>query len=105
VEGGRNRDITLSVEIEFQRSGGYAGLTLGTKVDTEELPPTEARQLEDLVAKLEGEQASAPKPDRFQYDVTVRRGGKAESYSLGEQDLTPEARELVKRLMERARKR
>jgi hypothetical protein len=93
------------VEIAFQRSGGVAGLTMGCEVDTEKLPPAEARELEALVEKVEASGAGAPaKPDRFQYELTVTRGGKSRSFQLGEQALTPEGRELVKRLTERARK-
>jgi hypothetical protein len=96
------------LQIEFQRSGGFAGLTMGTNVDTAELPPDEARELEELVESLEasgvGESATAGQPDRFQYDLTIRRGGKKRSFRLAEQELTPDARELVQRLVERARK-
>jgi hypothetical protein len=95
------------VEIGFQRSGGVAGLTMGTEVDTEKLPPAEGRELERLVERVEAEGAgkSAPaKPDRFQYDLTIKRGGQTRRLQLAEQELTPEGRELVKRLTERARK-
>jgi hypothetical protein len=95
------------VEIAFQRSGGVAGLTMGCEVDTEKLPPAEARELEELVEKLEASGAGSggpAQPDRFQYELTVTRGGKARSFQLAEQALTPEGRELVKRLTERARK-
>jgi len=82
------------VHIEFQRSGGFAGLTMRTEVDTSELPPEDAEVFERLVKSLEGRgvggSSSAGKPDRFQ---------------LAEQDLTPEARELVSLLVERARRR
>ena len=96
------------MEIAFQRSGGVAGLTMGADVDTEKLPADEARELEQLVEKLEASGAGAGggpgKPDRFQYDVTVRRGKEERRYQVGEEELTPEGRELVKRLTERARK-
>ena len=96
------------MEIGFQRSGGFGGLTMGADVDTEKLPAAEARELEQLVEKLEasgaGETAAPGKPDRFQYEVTVRRGGKERCFRLAEQELTPEGRELMKRLTERARK-
>ena len=97
------------MEIAFQRSGGFAGLTMAAEVDTEKLPAGEARELEHLVERLEasgaGETAAAGKPDRFQYEVTVRRGKQERCYRIGEQELTADARELVKRLTERARKR
>jgi hypothetical protein len=94
--------------IGFQRSGGFAGLTISTAVDTAKLPPDEARELEQLVGKLEasgvGETPAAGKPDRFQYEVTVKRDGETKCYRMAEHELPPAGRELVKRLTERARK-
>jgi hypothetical protein len=97
------------LRIEFQRSGGFAGLTMGTKIDTAEFPPEEARTFERLVESLEksgvGDSPPPGKPDRFQYDLTITRGGKSRRFQLAEQELTPEARELVNLLVERARQR
>jgi hypothetical protein len=97
------------LRIEFQRSGGFAGLTMSTEVDTSELPPEDAEVFERLVTSLEksgvGDSPAAGKPDRFQYELTVTRGKDSRRFRLGEQDLTPEARELVSLLVERARQR
>ena len=97
------------LRIEFQRSGGFAGLTMRTEVDTSELPPEDAEVFERLVASLErsGIGASPPpgKPDRFQYELTVTRGKDSRRFQLAEQELTPEARQLVSLLVERARQR
>jgi hypothetical protein len=95
------------LRIEFQRSGGFAGLTMGTQVDAAELPPEEARVFERLVESLERSGAcDAPppgRPDRFQYELTITRGDQSRRFQLAEQELTPEARELVNLLVERAR--
>lgn len=97
------------LRIEFQRSGGFAGLTMRTEVDTSELPPEDAEVFERLVDRLEGSGVgdSPPpgKPDRFQYELTVTRGKESRRFRLAEQDLTPEARELVSLLVERARQK
>lgn len=96
------------LRIEFQRSGGFAGLIMGTKVDTATLPPQEARVFEQLVESLEksgaGDSPPPGKPDRFQYELTITRGKQSRRFQLAEQELTPEARELVNLLVERARK-
>ena len=96
------------LRIEFRRSGGFAGLTIGTEVDTAELPPEEARVFERLAESLErsgvGDSPPPGKPDRFQYELTITRGGKSRRFQLAEQELTPEARELVNLLVERARR-
>jgi hypothetical protein len=95
------------LRIDFQRSGGFAGLTMGTTVDTSELPPEDAQVFERLVECLEksgvGDAPPAGRPDRFQYELTITRGDDSHRYELAEQDLTPEARELVSLLVERAR--
>lgn len=82
---------------------------MGTKVDTAELPPEEARLFERLVESLEksgaGDSPTPGKPDRFQYELTITRGKESRRFQLAEQELTPEARELVTLLVERARKR
>ena len=95
------------LRIEFQRSGGFAGLTMGTTIDTAELPPEEAREFERLAESLEksgaGDSAPPGKPDRFQYELTITRGDQSRRFQLAEQELTPAARELVNLLVERAR--
>jgi hypothetical protein len=96
------------LRIEFRRSGGFAGLTMGTQVDTAKLPPEEARVFERLIESLEGSGAGdsppAGKPDRFQYELTITRGDQSRRFQLAEQELTPETRELVNLLVERARR-
>lgn len=81
---------------------------MSTEVDTSELPREDAEVFERLVECLEGSgpgaSPAAGKPDRFQYDLTVTRGQESRRFQFAEQDLTPEARELVSLLVERARK-
>ena len=97
------------LRIEFQRSGGFAGLTMRTEVDTSELPPEDAEVFERLVGCLEasgvGDEPPPGQPDRFQYELTVTRGKESRRFQLAEQDLTPEMLELVSLLVERARQR
>ena len=80
-----------------------------TEVDTSELPPEDAEVFERLVECLErtgvGDSPPQGKPDRFQYELTVTRGQESRRFQLAEQDLTPETRELVSLLVERARTR
>ena len=80
-----------------------------TEVDTSELPPEDAEVFERLVESLErsgvGDSPPPGRPDRFQYELTVKRGQDSRRFQLAEQDLTPETRELVNLLVERARQR
>jgi hypothetical protein len=66
------------MKIEFSRSGGFAAPAMKQKIeiDTAELPPGEASQLESLVegadlASLASQDAQPPRPDEFRYRITV----------------------------------
>jgi hypothetical protein len=95
------------LHVDFARSGGFAGLTLGTSVDADELPPADRAELERLVRAVEASGAlksTRPGVDRFQYDVTISRGRESKHVSVGESDLTPEVKALSEWLLERARR-
>ena len=82
------------LKVRFERSGGFAGMTLTREVDAAKLPPDEARRLRELVdgAGFFTLPASGPPargPDRFQYVVEVEQGGRRHSVRAG--DDAPEA--------------
>jgi hypothetical protein len=90
------------MQLKVRRTGGFAGIARESPVlDTDSLPPDEARELHALVeeANLDevGEPAGARGPDRFTYELTIddRR------VTLPESEMTPARRELVKRLERR----
>ncbi len=92
--------------IELARSGGVAGITLRSSLDTSDLPPEEADMMESLVdnADLDRLPAVAARPgavDRFQYDLVVTRGGQRHVVSVGEKELTPQLRQLIDEVMAR----
>jgi hypothetical protein len=97
------------LQVELERSGGFAGVTLHASVDTATLPPAEADTVRRLVdqADLDALARRPPTPsrapDRFQYDLTVTRGGRRQHLSLGETAVTPELRPLLDHLLQRAR--
>jgi hypothetical protein len=98
---------TQGLHVDFARSGGFAGLTLETSVDADELSPEEQAELERLVGAVEaaGEvESTRPGVDRFQYDVAILRGDEKKEFSVGETDLTPELKALSDWLLERARR-
>ncbi len=96
------------MRIEFERSGGIAGISLKTSVDTSQLPPAEAAQLEQLVhaadLALLRPRPPGPGADRFQYDLTIWEGKRRQRVSLSETQLTPELRPLIELLLDRARR-
>lgn len=96
------------IRIDLERSGGFAGVSLKASVDTSQLPPEEARTVTELVDRVDFDALAARTaspsraPDRFQYDLAVRRGGERHALSLGESAVPPELRPLLDYLMARA---
>ena len=39
--------------IEFERSGGFAGVSLKTSVDSRAIPPDEAREFDELLDRID----------------------------------------------------
>jgi hypothetical protein len=98
------------MRIDFQRSGGYAGITLATSVDSGQLTDVEAGELVELVDRadlpaLAERPRRAGGPDRFQYDLTVTLEDRRYEVTLGDDEVPETARPLLDRLMELARRR
>ncbi len=94
--------------IDLARSGGFAGITLRSSLDTSQLPPEEAAVIEALVEGANLGQLPSPSArpgavDRFQYDLAVTRGGERLAVSVGENEVTPELRQLIDEVMARRR--
>jgi hypothetical protein len=97
------------LKIDFARSGGLGGMIVKTSIDADELPDSEAEELERLVDEvdLEGVAGASPAPvpgqaDRYQYDLVVERGGQQHEITLPEEGLPAPMRPLVDKLVERA---
>jgi hypothetical protein len=87
------------MKIGLTRSGGFAGMSMQTAVDTGDLPPDQAELLTALAGRLRASASkAAPIADGFQYDFTIADGRGTRHVRLAESELTPEARELVERL-------
>jgi emfourin len=105
--GASSREETM--QIEFERSGGVAGIRLATTVDTDRLPASDAarvRQLLDdagffsLPAHLA---ATTPGADRFQYHITVRTAERSHTVDIAEGAAPPALRPLLDWLVGAAR--
>jgi hypothetical protein len=98
------------MHIEMERTGGFAGLSLITTVDTETLPEDEAVVLHDAVAaasfyELPAQIAStAPGADRFHYRLTVEDRGRRHTVRAGESALPATLRPLIDALSAIARR-
>jgi hypothetical protein len=87
------------MKIALTRSGGFAGLSTHTTVDTDDLPPDQAELVASLVRRLRATGSmAAPITDGFQYDFSIEDDRGTHHVQLAESELTPEAHELIDRL-------
>ncbi|MDP9399253.1 MAG: hypothetical protein M3P96_16160 [Actinomycetota bacterium] len=92
------------IRVSLVRSGGFGGLSREGSLDTSALDAEAAREVADLVDRLDlprlAETRRAPgRPDGFQYDLTVERGDQQWQLSLAESQVAPELRPLLQRVL------
>jgi len=98
------------MRLHFERVGGVAGIRLKGDVDTDTLPPEEAKSLQALVEKARLGQirqsfgAGGKTRDSFEYWVTVEDRGKQSSVRMTDETLPPSATPLIDRLLALAKK-
>jgi hypothetical protein len=96
------------VRVELVRSGGFAGLTVHASVDAAALPAEEANDLTAMVDRLDladlTERAGRPVrgADRYQYDLTIRRGRSRQHVSLPEEVVPADLKPLLTLLLRHA---
>lgn len=99
------------MRMTFERTGGFAGITMTKVFDTSTLPDGEANQLRQLVDAADFFHLPAtitsatPAPDRFQYQLTVEENGKQHTVEVSEQAVPGILRPLLEWLMAAARRR
>lgn len=96
------------MNIEFVRSGGFAGLRLEISLRTEDLPLPEAARLEELIRLaqpvLPEAGVSERRPDAYQYRLTIGSGeAPPQTWVLHEPGVPGEARPLIDHLCEMAK--
>jgi hypothetical protein len=97
------------MRIHFERTGGFAGMRIAATVDTESLPPEEARELHQLVADASffdlPPVMTAPTPgaDQFQYKLTVEAKGRQHTVEVGDATVVETLWPLLRRLTVLAR--
>jgi hypothetical protein len=102
------------MRINFERSGGFANISLKAEIDPAELPPERAKELKRLVEKahfFDQPASSAPPsmPDQFQYEVTIEDDGRSHTISTSDDAASDDLKllfdflgqEATKKLMQR----
>jgi len=98
------------MRIEFERMGGVAGIRLRGSIDTDVLPPEEAKSWQALVEKAQlghmrqSSRAGGRTRDSFEYWLTVKDGWKESSVRMTDETLPPSATPLIDRLLALAKK-
>ncbi len=97
------------MDIEFERSGGFAGLSLQLQVNTASLPEEEGRELLEMVnqsgfftfPKQGGTSDSGA--DQFNYKLTVDTGERKHTMEMTDASAPATLQPLLKRLTRMAR--
>lgn len=96
------------MRVTLEQSGGFAGLMITRTIDTQDLSPSEAQQLEQLVNEsnffqLTSTTESSPQPDRFQYQFSIDTGEHSHSIQIGETNIPEQLRPLLTWVQAKAR--
>jgi hypothetical protein len=97
------------MRIQFERSGGFAGLLVRTSIDTGSLSKEEADKLQKMVAEAGffdlPAQLSSPSPgaDQFQYKVSIEEGDRRHTVETSDQAAPDSLWPLLRELTVRAR--
>ena len=95
--------------IEFERSGGFAGLSLQLRVDTATLPEAEAAELQQMVQQSafftvpEQSVANLSGADRFNYKLTIELDGQRHTVETMNSSSPASLQPLLERLTRMAR--
>jgi hypothetical protein len=92
------------MRIDYERTGGFAGMRLAATIDTATLPADQAGALQGAIeaAHFFDLPARIPSPpqvaDQFNYHVTIQDGGKRHTVDVGEAAASPALLELLQQL-------
>jgi hypothetical protein len=97
-------------KIKFERSGGYAGVTLAHALETKALPAPELARVQKLID--DANLFELPKqvksrdamPDRFEYKITIREKGRQRTLVIGERSTPENLKPLIDYLVEQSKK-
>lgn len=112
---GKQSDSESRIKVSFRQSGGYAGLILGSDLDTGDLPPGDAQRLRAILqsgavaAALAGGAASRASPpaarDLTSYEIEVKTPTGSARLAFDDMSAPPGIEPLLEFLRTRARPR
>ncbi|MGG6264459.1 protealysin inhibitor emfourin [Leptolyngbya sp. AN03gr2] len=96
------------MRVTLEQSGGFAGLMITKSIDTQDLSPSEAQQLENLVKssnffQLNSIVEASPQPDRFGYTLMIEMNGRSHSIDLSETNMPEKVRPIADWVQTRSR--
>jgi hypothetical protein len=100
-----------TMNIHFERSGGFAGLRASQDLDSADLSPEERSELDRLVETAHffdlpsDVRAANPGADRFQYKLTMKEGSREHTVGIDEAATPENLRPLLRWLTARLSKR
>lgn len=87
------------MKVQFDQSGGYAGLIKGCEIDTSVLAAGEANEIEQLVKasaiSASGKFLSDSSRDLHQYEVTIEDGASKTSVIFDDESIPQSAKPLI----------
>jgi hypothetical protein len=98
------------MRIQFERSGGFAGIRLALDLTESDLPEEQWQALQTAIQQAEFFQlppkvAGMGQPDRFTYQVTVETATQSHTVELGEGGIPDKVQPLIQQLNLLARTR
>ena len=95
-------------ELALCRSGGLAGLPMRAALNTSDLDPEQAHEIETALDRVDLDRLAGQPPggralpDAFQYRLEISRANATRTLTFGERELPQELRPVVRALMARA---
>ena len=92
------------MHIQFERTGGFAGMRMTATMDTQTMPAEEAKKLLTMVEaanffRLPSTiRPSSPGADSFQYKVNIEHQGQEHTVETGEIGISTDLRALLRYL-------
>jgi hypothetical protein len=89
------------MQIEFVRTGGFAGMRLAASIDTQQLEAEQASTLDKMITEAgffelpEQIKPASPGPDRFEYQVVISSGGMKHSINVSDAVMPDSLRPLI----------